>query len=126
MPFLLVVALVLAMLSPATAAAPVPFQIGKPKLNKQKGTAVLRVEVPEKGKVSISTEKQLSYTEIFFQGAGSGKLPIRARQGKPINQLKANGKLTVKPTITFAPQGPPSPSGGPNSKVITVTLRFTR
>ncbi len=42
------------------------------------------MEVPEKGKVSISTAKNLSFTEIFFDAAGRAKLPIRARQGKPV------------------------------------------
>lgn len=111
---------------PAIAAAPVPFEIGKPKLNKKKGTATLAVEVPEKGKVSVTTAKNLSATEIFFDAAGRGRLPIRPRQGKPIQVLKNTGKLKAKLAVTFAPQGPPTPSGGPSSKVLTITLRLDR
>jgi hypothetical protein len=106
--------------------AGVPFQLGKPKLNTKKGTATLAVEVPAKGKVSVSTAKNLSYTEIFFDGPGQGKLPIRARQGKPVEQLRANGELKVKFTVTYAPQGPNQPPGGPSFKVLTVTLRLDR
>jgi hypothetical protein len=51
-------------------------------------------------------------------------LPIRARQGKPVRRLKATGRLKAKFTVTFVPQGPPTPSGGPSSKVLTVTLKL--
>jgi hypothetical protein len=125
-PFGLLLCVVAVLLAAPAAGAPVPFEVGKPKLNKQKGTATLAVEVPEKGKVSISTAKNLSFTEIFFDAAGRAKLPIRARKGKPIQVLKNTGKLGAKFTVTFAPQGPPTPSGGPSSKVLTITLQLKR
>ena len=87
------------LLAAPAAAAPVPFELGKPELNKDKGTATLAVEVPEKGKVSVST-------------------------AKTVQQLKNTGKLKAKFTVTFAPQGPPTPSGGPSAKVLTITLRL--
>jgi hypothetical protein len=110
----------------APAGAGVPFQLGKAKLNTKKGTATMAVEVPAKGKVSISTAKDVSHTEIFFDGPGQGKLPIKAKQGKPIQLLKANGKLKVNFTVTYAPQGPGQPPGGPTSVLRTVTLKLNR
>jgi hypothetical protein len=81
-------------------------------LNKNKGTATMKVTVPARGKVGVSTAKKLSYTTIFFDGPGTAKLPIRARQGKPVKQLRATGKLRAKFTVTYAPQGPNQPPRG--------------
>jgi hypothetical protein len=124
-PSFLVLLAAVALSAPATAAAPVPFQIGKPKLNKKKGTASLAVKVSGKGKVFVSVAKNLSYTVIFFDGAGRGKLPIRPRQGKPVRQLKNTGKLKAKLAVTFTPQGP-NTSGGPYNKVLRITLKRKR
>ena len=116
------IALACSLAAVVLAPAATSFQMGKPKLNTRKGTATLLVTVPEKGKVTVTTEKRLAYTEIFFDGAGQAKLPIRARQGKPVQQLKANGELKVSPVISFVPQGPGS--GSPSSKRITLILKL--
>ena len=80
------------------------------------------VSVPALGKVGVSTEKQVSYTEVFFDGPGEAKLAIRPRQGKPVKVLEARGRLAVKPAITFVPQGPGA--GSPISKRISLTLKL--
>ena len=106
----------------ASATGAGGFQIGKPKLNPRKGTATVLVSVPALGKVGVSTEKQVSYTEVFFDGPGEAKLAIRPRQGKPVKVLEARGRLAVKPAITFVPQGPGA--GSPISKRISLTLKL--
>jgi hypothetical protein len=110
----------------AAAQAGVPLELGGLTLNTHKGTATLAVTVPAAGKVEIVAPKTISHTQVNFTGPATGSLPIRARQGKPAQQLRDRGQLRAKLDIFYAPQGPDQPPGGPSDQFKTVTLRLKR
>ncbi len=82
------------------------FSLGKVKA-KANGTATLRVNVPNPGDLAVtgkgvkSTASAVSAKQV---NAGATKLVIRAK-GKNKQKLDENGKVTVKPKITFTPTG---------------------
>ena len=86
--------------------------VGKPKLNKDKGTAKLSVTVPGAGVLTLQGKgvksQRASGTLLHAAkpvfGAGTVKLKIKAK-GKTLKKLKANGKVKVKVTITYTPTG---------------------
>ena len=86
------------------------FGLSKPKLNKKRGTATLTVEVPNPGKLTASGKgvKSASVGAAVISkkvgAAGKVKLVIKAK-GKQKKKLKQNGKVGVKPKITFTPTG---------------------
>jgi hypothetical protein len=109
----------------ASSSAGVPFQLGKLTLNTKKGTAVLVVTIPAYGKVEITGPKTVSDTKVIG-GPGQVNLPIRLRQGKPVQQLRKKGRYRVTLDVFYAPQGPNQPSGGPSDIFKTITLRLKR
>jgi hypothetical protein len=87
------------------------FTLGKPKLNKKKGTATEPVTVPGSGDLSLSGKTRP------VTGPGTTDLLIKAK-GKAKKKLKRKGRAKVKVTITFTPTG-----GTSNSQTTTVKLK---
>ena len=108
---------------PPAAAPPTPpsnaFTLGKPKLNLKRGRATLPVSVPGPGKLALAGDgvtaaRALRVTAVGAQAAV--RLPIAARGAKR-RQLNRIGKVTVKPKITYTPDG-----GNPSTRSTKVTL----
>ncbi len=79
------------------------FTIGKPKLNKKKGTAKLPVTVPGPGTVALAGKRIVAVTKSAKAG-GTLKLAVKAK-GKAKRKLAKKGKAKVKLTVTFTPAG---------------------
>ncbi len=85
------------------------FSLGKPKLNKKKGTATLAVNVPNPGTLKASGKgvKAASAGAVISKqvsAAGKVKLVIRAK-GKQAKTLKKKGTVKLKAKITYTPTG---------------------
>jgi hypothetical protein len=95
------------------------FTLGKPKLNKKKGTATLPVTVPSAGKLTLSGKGLKPIMKVGGQeiaGPGTVKLLIKAT-GKAKKKLKSKGKAKFKATVTFTPTG-----GSANSQTAKIKL----
>jgi hypothetical protein len=82
------------------------FSIGKVK-TKPNGTAVLTLSLPNPGDLTVSgkgVKGAASAVSAKQVNAGTVKLVIRAK-GKSKRKLVENGKVSVKPTISFTPTG---------------------
>lgn len=96
---------------PPPAASPAPpsnvFTLGKPKLNQRRGTAQLPVTVPAPGELALSGGG-LAAAKAVRVAAGRAQaevlLVIRAR-GAKLRKLVRTGRVAVKPTITYTPDG---------------------
>jgi hypothetical protein len=79
--------------------------LGKPKLNKKNGTAILPVTVPSGGDLSVSGKgvgAQPAVASKAVTGPGVVKLKLKAK-GKSRRKLNESGKAKLKVTITFTP-----------------------
>jgi len=84
------------------------FTLGKPVLNRKKGTAQLPVTVPGAGTLKISdvkkTKRRVKTKTVQASAAGTLNLPVKpTKLGRKI--LAAKGKLKVKVAVTFTPTG---------------------
>jgi adhesin HecA-like repeat protein len=82
--------------------------LGKPVLNKKKGTAKLPTTVPGAGTLTIAdvkkTKKRIKAKTIQVSAAGTVNLPVRPT--KSARKTLANkGRLKIKVAITFTPTG---------------------
>lgn len=91
--------------SSQTSASTAVFVLGKTKLNKRKGTASIRVDVPGSGTLKLSGKDVASQSQSV--SAGTTKLTVKAK-GKAAKTLGRKGKVTVNPKITFTPTGGPA------------------
>jgi hypothetical protein len=89
------------------------FDFGGVKLNKDKGTATLSVQVPGPGTLSLSGKgivgqrpARLAHTvaEKKVTKAGTVKLTVKAK-GNAKRKLNGTGKAKVKAKVTFTPAG---------------------
>ena len=93
------------------------FTVGRPVLNRKKGTARLPVTLPGAGTlISVGS----GVTTVPVAGPESVTLQVRAR-GRKMRALKRSGKVALKLTLTFVPVG-----GTPNSRDATLRLRKAR
>lgn len=82
--------------------------LGKPTLNKKKGTATIAATVPNAGELTASGRgvKRASgagaRTAVSVAAPGTVKLKIRAK-GRKKATLNETGRVKVKPTITYTP-----------------------
>lgn len=98
-------------ISPDIQAVFVPdntFSLGGTTRNKKKGTATLRVNIPNSGELTGSG-KDVKVTGPAVIGKtvtapGDAKLTIRAK-GKSLRKLNDTGKVEVTPRITYTPTG---------------------
>src|SRR5262249_28681613 len=82
------------------------FTLGKVKA-KPNGTATVRATVPNPGNLRVSgngVKGSVSAASAKSVDAGTVKLVIRAK-GKQKRRLVGNGRVTVKPKITYTPSG---------------------
>lgn len=82
--------------------------LGKPALNKKKGTAKLPVAVPGPGTLTIAdvkkTKKRVKAKTLTATAAGTLNLPVKPT--KSARKVLANkGKLKLKVAVTFTPTG---------------------
>ena len=92
------------------------FKIGKPILNRKKGTAKLPVTLPGPGTLSIAGAGASTQA---VGAAGIVKVPIAARGSKK-RLLERSGRVKLKITVTFVPSG-----GTANSQTATLKLKKT-
>jgi hypothetical protein len=79
------------------------FKLGKVKLNKKKGTAILTVPVDWPGRVTASG-KGVRKASRSASGVGKVKLPIRAK-GKKLGRLNRTGRVRLRVKVTHRPAG---------------------
>ena len=89
--------------APSGSRAGSPFDLGKLKRNKKKGTAKLEVTgLRTAGELKLSG-KGLK-TQRKSAGPGSAKLKLKPK-GKLAKNLKRKGKAKVKAKVVFTPNG---------------------
>jgi Glycosyl hydrolase family 26 len=106
--------------APVPAAAPLPdnsFAIGKVRLNKRRGTAVVAVIVPGPGLVSLSG----AVSQLRTAGA-AGKIVLRVLPSPAQRRaLRRKGSARLRLTIAFQPRG-----GVSSSRGLSLRLRKVR
>lgn len=89
------------------------FKVGRPRLNRNKGTARLRVRVPDAGSLTLSGKGIVKQRPVLVRGsrtlarevgAGTAKLLVRVK-GKARKRLIRKGKARVKVKVTYEPRG---------------------
>lgn len=82
--------------------------LGKPVLNKKKGTAKLPVAVPGSGTLTIAdvkkSKKRIKAKTLTATAAGTLKLPVKPTKSAR-KTLVNKGKLKLKVAVTFTPTG---------------------
>ena len=105
------------------------FDLGKPTVNKKKGTASIDVTVPGAGELTLSGNGLVPQRAVRPSRLANAKpvvgpstvtLSVKAK-GKAKKKLKKKGKATVEATITFTPTG-----GTASSQTETVKLKKKR
>lgn len=91
------------------------FQVGRPRLNRKRGTATLLVAVPGSGRLALRGAKPQS---LQASGAGAVTLRIVPRAAQRI-ALRKKGTLRLRLTVTFEPTG-----GEPGSRTLTTRLKL--
>jgi hypothetical protein len=101
----------------STIAVDNSFTVGKPVLNRKKGTAKLPVALPGAGTlIAVGS----GVVTVPVGGRGTVKLSVRAH-GRNLRTLNSKGRVALKLTLTFVPVG-----GDPNVKTIGLGLRKAR
>jgi hypothetical protein len=90
------------------------FRVGRPKLNRRRGTATLPVTVPPEGVLRLSGRGVVTR---ISRKAGKVKLAIRAK-GRKRKRLIKRGRVKLKVLVTFTPAG-----GSPGSQQRSIRLR---
>lgn len=92
--------------TPVTPVAPPSnlVTVGKFKLNRKHGTGTLSVTVPDPGTLVLVGKGVRKTTRYGTSGSASLTLPVKA-VGKSKKRLLANGKVSIKATLTFTPTG---------------------
>jgi hypothetical protein len=92
------------------------FDFGKVKRDKKRGTAKLRVRVPNPGDLGL-VGKGLEKDDRTIVDPRRVNLIVEAK-GKKERKLDRNGKVKVKPKVTFTPKG-----GDPRTRSKKLILR---
>jgi hypothetical protein len=92
------------------------FTLGKPKVNKRKGTAKEPVTVPGQGELTLAG-KAVKTTSLAATAAGTVNLQVKPK-GKKKRKLNSAGSAKVTITVTYTPTG-----GLPNSVSKKLVLR---
>jgi N-acetylneuraminic acid mutarotase len=93
------------------------FSFGKPKLNKELGTAKLPITIPGPGTLVLS-DRGVVEQKKTPTAAGTVKMLVKAKNQK--KELLATGKVRVNVKVTFTPTG-----GTANSKSKALVLKRT-
>ena len=83
---------------------PTDFGVGQLRLNKHTGTAVLAVEVPAPGTVTLLGRGLTASGPVAFPAPGEVKLGVRAT-GRAQRRLRRGGTITRNATVTYIPTG---------------------
>jgi hypothetical protein len=110
---------------PGTEEPSNAFTVGAITRDKKKGTATVRVNVPNPGELTASGDgvKPASARRAKTGrsvGAGQAQLLIKAK-GKKKRKLNETGKAKLNVVITYTPTG-----GSPNTQSVKVKLKKTR
>jgi hypothetical protein len=104
------------------------FDFGSVKKNKNKGTALLTVDVPGPGKLDLSgagvkPQRSLGGARVSkdVDKAGPVTLKIKAKGAKKA-KLASRGKVKVKVNVTFTPAGDAPGVGVPNTEPKKIKL----
>jgi hypothetical protein len=86
------------------------FSFGTVKFNKENGTAQLTVDVPGPGNLALGgngvVKKRLGGASASKAVGAAGKVSLLIKaKGRKKQKLNDNGKVTVRPKITFSPTG---------------------
>ena len=97
--------------------------LGKPKLNKKRGTAILPVTVPGAGDLSVSGPGVGAHVATRARAAtavtGPGVVNVKVKaKGKFKQRLNTTGTAKVKVTVTFTPTG-----GSASSQRVKIKLK---
>lgn len=95
------------------------IKLGKPRLDKRKGTARLPITVPGPGTL-VLTGKGVTKHKKSPSSAGTVKILVRPTL-KTLRKLQRTGRAKARITLTYTPTG-----GTPNSKAKTLVLRMGR
>jgi hypothetical protein len=104
---------------PAAQPPSSAITLGKPHLNRRKGTAKLPVTVPGAGDLSLAGKgvaRRTSQAPRAVGAAGTVKLLVMPK-GRTKRKLDRTGRAKVRVTVTFTPTG-----GSPNRQGKTVRL----
>jgi hypothetical protein len=101
----------------AAVAVSNSFTIGRPILNRRKGTARLPVTLPGAGTLIAGGSGTFT---LPVAGAGTVTVPVRAR-GRKRRALQRSGKVALKLTVTFVPRG-----GQGSTQTVRLRLRKAR
>jgi hypothetical protein len=84
------------------------ISLGKPKVNKTKGTAKLPATVPGAGTLKIAdvkkSKKRIKAKTLTATAAGTLRLPVKPTKSAR-KTLESKGKLKLKVAVTFTPTG---------------------
>lgn len=94
-----------------------PFALGRVKLDRRRGTALLPVSVPAPGSLAM-TGRGVARVSVPVKRAGKVQLTVRA-SGKAKHKLLRTRRVTVKVEVTFTPN-----RGRPVTKTTDITLRL--
>ena len=97
------VAVSAAPVDPPTGPPSNAIKLGKPKLNKKRGTAKLPVTVPGPGTLALAG-KGVGTQTTTPTAPITMNMPVKAR-GKKLKGLNATGKMKLEVTVTYTPTG---------------------
>jgi hypothetical protein len=100
------------------------FDLGAVKKHKRKGTAAIAVDVPGPGSMSLSG-KGLKTERLTATKAGTAPLAIKAR-GKKKRKLNRRGKVKVKASVTYTPNGTASGDVVGDPKTLTQRVKLIK
>jgi hypothetical protein len=98
------------------------FSLGKLKKNKNRGTALLTVDVPGPGKLDLSgfgvkPQRSLGGATVSKEVTKAGPVTLRIKaKGKKKTKLSNRGKVKVKVNVTYTPTGDVPGIGTPSTE----------
>jgi hypothetical protein len=96
------------------------LRIGKPILNRRRGTAKLPVTVPAAGTLSLRGRGVASRAPVTVAAARTVKLSVKPK-ARTARLLARTGKAKVKAIVSYARKG-----GGAETASATFTLKLRR
>jgi hypothetical protein len=93
------------------------FSLGRTKLNRNRGTALLPVSIPGPGELALAGKGLIAASGVHVNAvrAQTAVQLLIATRGAQRRQLRRTGKVTIRPTITYTPDG--GTAGGRSTKL---------
>ena len=95
------------------------FTLGGASVNKKKGTATLKVTVPDPGVIALKATKTVKGATVNAPAAGTYVVPVKAA-GKSLKKLKRKHKFAINAAVDFTPTGG---TAARQSKTFTLKLK---